>query len=135
MAYPIEDTRSSLPPETFVAPTVFKPILDRVLVRRVQDEQVSKLGLPDKYRQQTNEGEVLSVGDFVVLGGHVVPFIRANTWFTRFLTWLGFVLPTVGVQVGDRVLFGEYNAERFTQDGEELWIVRVQDIRGVKTHE
>lgn len=89
----------------------FRPILDRVLIRRVEDEQKSKLGLPEKYRQQTNKGLVLEVGDGVYIGGAVLP---------------------MPVKPGDIVLFGEYNAERFEKDGEELWLVRVQMIRGVE---
>lgn len=82
----------------------FTPILDRVLIRRVEEAQTSKLGLPDKFRQQTNKGEILGIGDLV----------KTN------------------LKPGDRVLFGEYNAERFTKDGEELWLVREADIRGVE---
>jgi len=82
----------------------FTPINDRLLIRRVEDAPTSKLGLPEKYRQATNKGEILGVGELV----------KSN------------------LRVGDRVLFGEYNAERFTKDNEELWIVREADIRGVE---
>lgn len=82
----------------------FQPILDRVLIRRVEDAPTSKLGVPDKYRQQTNKGEVIAVGELV----------KSN------------------LKSGDLVLFGEYNAERFVKDGEELWNVREADIRGVE---
>jgi chaperonin GroES len=81
----------------------FVPLGDRVLIRRVEDKQKSKLGLPDKYRQQTNKGEIVAVGELVT-----------------------------NLKPGDRVLFGEYNAERFQKDDEELWIVRYQFIRGVE---
>lgn len=82
----------------------FTPILDRVLIRRVEDVQKSKLGVPDKYRQHTNKGEVIGVGELV----------KSN------------------LKRGDLVLFGEYSAERFEKDGEELWLVREANIRGVE---
>lgn len=81
----------------------FVPLGDRVLLRRVEDEKKSKLDLPDKYRQQSNKGEVVAVGELVL-----------------------------SLKTGDRVLFGEYSAERFDRDGEELWLVRIQFIRGVE---
>lgn len=81
----------------------FTPLGDRVLLRRVEDEQKTKLGLPEKYRQQTNKGEIIAVGELVT-----------------------------NLKPGDRVLFGEYTAERFQKDEEELWIVRYMFIRGVE---
>lgn len=108
----VEDTRSSRITLAEVSDyEPFKPILDRVLIRRVETATTSKLDMPDKYRQQTNEGEVLEVGDGVYIGGQTLP---------------------MPVKIGDLVLFGEYNAERFMKDGVELWLVRVQNIRGVK---
>lgn len=109
----VEDTRSIVS-EPFRLPTPlqeslkkyepFTPILDRVLIRRVEDAPTTKMGVPDKYRQQTNKGEILGLGELVK-------------------SKLG---------IGDLVLFGEYNAERFQKDGEELWLVREANIRGVE---
>lgn len=82
----------------------FTPILDRVLIRRIEDTQKSKLGVPDKYRQHTNRGVIVGIGDLV----------KSN------------------LKIGDIVLFGEYSAERFEKDGEELWLVREANIRGVE---
>lgn len=91
----------------------FRPILDRVLIRRVEEEEKAGLGVPSKYRQQTNRGVVVAIGDFFVMGGERID--------------MAFYL-----KIGDHVLFGEYNAEKFIKDDEELWLVRIQDIRGVE---
>jgi chaperonin GroES len=93
----------------------FVPILDRVQVK-VLDEMVkdeSGVMVPPKYRQHSNKGIVVKVGQWVVLGGKQIP------------------LDTV-LKPGDKVLFGEYNCEKFVEGGEEYELVRVQDIRGVE---
>lgn len=98
----------------------FKPILDRILIRLVrEDGPKDGFEVPEKYRQQTNKGEVLAVGDVVVLSGHKFPV-------------------TDFVNVGDHLLFGQYTAEEFTSDdlvarfGEgPFYIIRVQDVRGI----
>lgn len=89
----------------------FSPILDRVLLRRVEDAPKEGVQLPSKYRQQTNKGEILAIGQHYVLGSKVLALRTA-------------------VEVGDHVLFGEYSAERFILDGEELYLVRLAQIRG-----
>lgn len=91
----------------------FKPILDRILVRALPEQDESGFAVPKKYRQQTNRGEVVAVGDGVVLGGEWHPLMEF-------------------VNVGDRVMYGEYTSEKFDRDAEELFIIRVQDIRGVE---
>lgn len=92
----------------------FRPILDRVLLRRVEPEAVEDgFTVPERYRQHSNLGEVLALGDGVVLGKEWKPL-------------------TDFVKVGDVCLYGEYTAEALEKDGETLWIVRIQDIRGVK---
>lgn len=92
---------------------MFKPILDRVLVRRVQDEKPdSIIEVPEMYRQQSRKGEIVALGDSVVLGGVRVPL-------SDFLS------------VGDHVKFGEYNAEPLDDSPDSMLIVRIQDIRGV----
>lgn len=93
----------------------FSPILDRVQVR-VLDEMVkdeSGVMVPPKYRQHSNKGIVVKVGQWVVLGGKQIPLDEV-------------------VKPGDKILFGEYNCEKFTESGEEYELVRVQDIRGVE---
>lgn len=113
----VEDNRSSLSasslstkyPGKLSTPVLneyepFAPLGDRILLRRVEEAQTNKLGVPDKYRQQTNKFEVLGVGEL------------ATT-----------------VKPGDHVLAGEYNAERFMDDdGQELWLVRIAMVRGVR---
>ena len=102
----------------------FKPILDRILLRLVKEptpQHGEGFQVPEKYRQQTNKGEVLAVGDCVVLSGHKMPI-------------------TDFVSVGDHVLFGQYTAEEFTSDelfqqfkldaDDQIYIVRIQDVRG-----
>lgn len=100
----------------------FRPILDRILLKLVHDDGPKDgFEVPERFRQQTNKGEVLALGDCVVLSGHKMPI-------------------TDFVNVGDHVLFGQYTAEEFTSDTlfeqfkltpeDQLYIVRVQDVRG-----
>ena len=85
---------------------MFQPILDRVLIKRIEPEPTADgFVVPEKYRQHTNRGLVVSVGEEV--DPHVV--------------WNGAV-----------VLYGEYTAEQLSLDGEDYWIVRLADIRGVE---
>ena len=92
----------------------FRPILDRVLIRRVEAVATPDgFAIPEKYRQHTNRGVVIAVGDGVVLGTQWRPMKHY-------------------LSVGDIVLFGEYTAEKFVQGNEELYIVRLQDVRGVE---
>jgi chaperonin GroES len=92
---------------------MFKPILDRVLLRRIEEEDSSVIQTPDVFKQKSNKGEVIALGDFFQLGGNIFPM-------QDFLN------------VGDVVLFGEFNVETFMKDGEEFLLVRIQDIRGVE---
>lgn len=104
-------------PEEKYAP--FRPILDRILLKLVEEEGPNDgFEVPHRFRQHTNKGEVMAVGDCVVLSGHKFPI-------------------TDFVSVGDHVLFGEYTAEKFASEelskqfgSDELYIVRVQDVRG-----
>lgn len=91
----------------------FQPILDRIVVRRIESNtDTDGFVVPEKYRQHTNIGEVLAIGTGVVLG---MIFHDMDTF----------------VEVGDRVLFGEYTAEKYVFEGDEQEIVRIQDVRGV----
>jgi chaperonin GroES len=90
----------------------FQPLFDRVVVRRIKEAPKDhSFAIPEKYRQQTNKGEVVYVGTGMYLGGawHPIP-----------------------LKPGDIVLFGEYGAEKFFMDGEELESIFVGDIRAVK---
>lgn len=91
----------------------FKPLHDRVLVRRVeQDERtVGGIIIPDTAKEKPMEGEVLSVGS-----GH-----KSED---------GKVTP-LDVQVGDRVLFGKWSGTEVKIDGEELIIMKESDILGI----
>jgi len=121
----VKDTRR-LTVETVTTPTLesksadtstytpFKAIMDRIQVK-VLDEQVQGedgVMVAPKYRQHSNKGIVVSVGDWVIIGGKMAP--------------IDFIKP------GDKVLFGEYNCEKFVEGDQEYELVRVQDIRGVE---
>lgn len=92
----------------------FAPLLDRILVKRVEAEkEVEGFVVPERYRQHSNWGIVQAVGQGVVLG-------------PRYFTMEEFV------SVGDMVRYGEYSAEQFSLEDDGLWLVRVQDLRGVR---
>ena len=108
-AVPVVDTRPDRS-RTYDPP---KPVLDRLLVRRLAAEEQTGFAIPEKYRQHTNRGEVVAVGDGIALG---------ETWFPL----SDFVKP------GDIVKYGEYTAERYGPDDDELFIIRLQDVRTVE---
>lgn len=93
-----------------------QPLLDRVLIRRINEapDPDASIVIPEAYRQQSRKGVVVALGQLVVLGVSTFPM-------SNFLS------------VGDEVYFGEYNAEPVSIDGEELLIVRIQDIRFKET--
>lgn len=92
----------------------FKPILDRILVRRLPiDEPKDGFSAPEKYRQSNNWAEVIAIGDGIMLGHD-------------------FVQLTDFVNVGDWIRYGEYTAEAFSVDDPDLFIIRLQDCRGVR---
>jgi chaperonin GroES len=92
---------------------VFRPLGDRVVVRRVEEEAKSKGGIiiPDTVKEKPQEGEVLSVG----------PGARDEDG-KRIL---------VDVKVGDRILFGKWSGSEVKIDDEELLIMKEGDILGV----
>ncbi|MCC5962216.1 MAG: co-chaperone GroES [Rhodobacteraceae bacterium] len=91
----------------------FKPLHDRVLVRRVESEDKTKGGLiiPETAKEKPAEGEIISVGDGArkESGELIAP----------------------SVKTGDRVLFGKWSGTEVTLDGEELLIMKESDILGV----
>ena len=91
----------------------FRPLGDRVLVRRVEEEAKTKGGIiiPDTAKEKPQEGEVLSVG----------PGARDEA---------GKVHP-LDVKVGDRILFGKWSGSEVKLDGEDLLIMKESDIMGV----
>jgi chaperonin GroES len=91
----------------------FKPLHDRVLVRRVEGEAKTKGGLiiPDTAKEKPAEGEIISVGDGA----------RKDSG----------ELIAPGVKAGDRVLFGKWSGTEVTVEGEELLIMKESDILGI----
>ena len=91
----------------------FKPLHDRVLVRRVQSEEKTKGGLiiPDTAKEKPQEGEVIAVG----------PGARDES---------GKVQP-LDVKAGDRILFGKWSGSEVKLDGKDLLIMKESDILGV----
>lgn len=91
----------------------FKPLHDRVLVRRVQSEEKTKGGLiiPDNAKEKPAEGEVIAVGEGA----------RKDSG----------ELIAPSVSTGDRVLFGKWSGTEVTVDGEELLIMKESDILGI----
>ena len=90
----------------------FRPLHDRVLVRRVEQEAKSTGGIisPDTAQEKPMEGEVIAVG----------PGARGED---------GKVHP-LDVKTGDRVLFGKWSGTEIKIDGEELMIMKEADIMG-----
>lgn len=91
----------------------FRPLHDRVLVRRVDQEEKTTGGIiiPDSAQEKPMEGEVLAVGTGTHLEG-------------------GTVRP-LDVKVGDRVLFGKWSGTEVKLDSEELLIMKESDIMGI----
>ena len=90
-----------------------RPLQDRVLVKRVEEEQKTKGGIiiPDTAKEKPSEGEVIAVGP----GGR---------------DEAGKLIP-IDLKVGDRVLFGKWSGTEVKLDGEELLIMKESDIMGV----
>jgi chaperonin GroES len=90
-----------------------RPLQDRVLVKRVEEETKTKGGIiiPDTAKEKPIEGEVVAVGNGKVLEDGT--------------------LRKLDVKVGDRVLFGKYSGTEVKLDGEERLIVREDDILAV----
>jgi chaperonin GroES len=91
----------------------FRPLHDRVLVRRVEAEEKTAGGIiiPDSAKEKPAEGEIVSVGTGA----------RAEN---------GTITP-LDVKVGDRVLFGKWSGTEVKVGGEDLLIMKESDILGV----
>ena len=90
-----------------------KPLNDRVVVRRIEEEQVTAGGIiiPDSAKEKPIRGEILAIGSGKLLeDGNKRP---------------------LDVRVGDRVLFGKYAGTEVKVEGEELLIMREDDILAV----
>jgi chaperonin GroES len=91
----------------------FRPLHDRVLIRRIEEDEKTAGGIiiPDTAKEKPMQGEVLAVG----------PGARNEK---------GEIAP-LDVKVGDRVLFGKWSGTEVKIDGEELLIMKESDIMGV----
>ena len=91
----------------------FRPLHDRVVVRRIEAEEKSKGGIiiPDTAKEKPQEGEVIAAG--------------AGT-----KTEDGKLLP-LDVKAGDRILFGKWSGTEVRVDGEDLLIMKESDILGI----
>jgi len=91
----------------------FRPLHDRVLVKRVEEATTTKGGIiiPDTAQEKPQEGEVIAVG-----GGAIKDD--------------GAVRP-LDVKPGDRILFGKWSGTEVTIDGDELLIMKESDVLGV----
>ena len=91
----------------------FRPLHDRVVVRRIEGEEKTKGGIiiPDTAKEKPQEGEITAVG----------PGARDES---------GKLVP-LDVKAGDRILFGKWSGTEVKLDGEELIIMKESDIMGV----
>ena len=91
----------------------FRPLHDRVVVRRVKEEEKTRGGIiiPDTAQEKPQEGEVIAVG----------PGARDED---------GERIP-LDVKVGERILFGKWSGTEVKIDGEDLLILKESDIMGV----
>jgi|SRR6202049_4756911 chaperonin GroES len=90
-----------------------RPLYDRVVVRRIEQKETMQGGLyiPDSAKEKPQEGEVVAIGKGKRLeDGKLVP---------------------LDVQVGDRILFGKYSGSDIKLDGEELLIMREDEVLGI----
>ena len=93
--------------------TNFRPLHDRVVVRRVESEEKTKGGIiiPDTAKEKPQEGEIVAVGSGARDdSGKVVP---------------------LDVKAGDRILFGKWSGTEVKLNGEDLLIMKESDIMGV----
>ena len=96
-----------------MAKTKFRPLHDRVVVKRIEADEKTKGGIiiPDSAKEKRSQGEVVATGP----GG------RDET---------GKLIP-LDVKAGDKVLFGKWSGTEVKLDGEELLIMKESDIMGV----
>ena len=92
--------------------TKIRPLHDRVIVKRIEEEEKTKGGIiiPDTAKEKPQEARVVAVGPGRHDDGKVIP---------------------LGVKAGDKILFGKYSGTEIKLDGEEHLILREDDILGV----
>ncbi|KAF1854874.1 hypothetical protein Lal_00007141 [Lupinus albus] len=91
----------------------FRPLHDRILVRRVESEEKTKGGIiiPDTAKEKPQEGEVIAVG----------PGARNEAGHIQALD----------VKAGDRILFGKWSGTEIKINGEDLLIMKESDVMGI----
>ncbi|OWV69350.1 molecular chaperone GroES [Rhizobium sp. R339] len=91
----------------------FRPLHDRILVRRVDSEEKTKGGIiiPDTAKEKPQEGEVIAVG----------PGARSEAG----------QIQALDVKVGDRILFGKWSGTEIKINGEDLLIMKESDVMGI----
>lgn len=89
-----------------------RPLHDRVVVKRLEAERKTASGIviPDSSAEKPDQGEIIAVGPGKHENGNFLPMC---------------------VKVGDRVLFGKYSGQAVKIDGEEVLVMREEDIMGV----
>lgn len=95
--------------------TTFTPLHDRVLVRRIEEDDAVRSGIiiPDSAKEKPQKGDIIAAGKG-----------KSNEE--------GRVFP-LDVKVGDRVLFGKYSGTEIKIDGEEFLIMREEEVLGIVT--
>ncbi|MBK6975317.1 MAG: co-chaperone GroES [Candidatus Methylophosphatis roskildensis] len=90
-----------------------RPLHDRVIVKRIEDERKTASGIviPDTAAEKPDQGEVVAVGKGKILENGDVR--------------------QMDIKVGDRVLFGKYSGQTVKVEGQELLVMREEDIMGV----
>lgn len=90
-----------------------RPLHDRVIVKRLEEERKTASGIviPDAAAEKPDQGEIIAVGKGKILESGEVR--------------------QMDIKVGDRVLFGKYSGQTVKIDGEELLVMREEDIMGV----
>jgi len=101
--------------EVTMAKTKFRPLHDRVLVKRIEAEEKSAGGIiiPDAAREKPQQGQIMAAGP----GGR---------------DEAGKLIP-IDLKVGDKVLFGKWSGTEVKLDGDDLLIMKESDIMGVLT--
>ncbi|OIP06833.1 co-chaperone GroES [Candidatus Berkelbacteria bacterium CG06_land_8_20_14_3_00_43_10] len=89
-----------------------KPLGDKLLVRPLEAEQITKAGivLPDSAKEKPQEGVVIAVGSGKIVDGKVMP---------------------LEVKVGDTVIYSKYGGDEIKVDGEELKIISESDVLAI----
>ncbi len=90
-----------------------RPIHDRVIIKRLEEDRMTKSGIviPDTAAEKPEQGEVKAIGTGKRLENGT--------------------LCQIDLKVGDRVLFGKYSGQTVKVDGDELLVMREEDIMGV----